>query len=48
MDLFEYIVKRNESIDIGEGFKRIYQKEDYNELFDGLIESKVQKEMEAK
>lgn len=46
--LFKHIIKRDEFTKIGGGFRRIYQEDDYYDLFNELIEQKVQEELEEK
>ncbi|GAB3042137.1 ATP-dependent nuclease [Virgibacillus ainsalahensis] len=47
-ELFDRIVKRDEEINIGEGFRRINSETDYDDLFAGPIEHKIYKEAEEK
>jgi len=44
-DLFKHIVQRDEKTTIGGGFCRIFDEENYNELFDELIKQRVQEEL---
>lgn len=47
LDLFKHII-RNEEITISGGFQKIFLEEAYNDLFDKLIEQKVQEELKKK
>lgn len=47
-DLFKHMIQRDEETTIGGGFCRIIQEENYNDLFDELINQKVQEELEEK
>ncbi|MFC2949199.1 ATP-dependent nuclease [Virgibacillus sediminis] len=47
-DLFKHMVLHDEDITIGDGFCRVIQEENFDDLFDDLISEKVQEELEEK
>lgn len=46
-NLFKHIIQKEEELTIGEGFCRIRQEDNYNDLFDELINQKIQEEQET-